>query len=176
MTRLILAVAVLGAAAQAPSASGPFRSGDTRYQGIRYWLQQEDGRRLTEAQAQPGKPYSVHFRSSVAGFLMVFLTTDGSELTPRTDQRYGGLQLAPGGEFRIPGTYRLAPDGSSERLVFLFARSQTEMVRSSDQATDKLARLKPSLVSETVAEGDELGTYVVNPHGAPLSAVIRLTR
>lgn len=107
---------------------------------------------------------------------MVFLTADGSELTFQTHPPYGGLELRSGGEFKLPGTYRLAQDGSAERLVFLFARSQTEMVRTSDQAIEKLARLGPALISETVAKGAELGTYVVNRYGAPLSATIRLTR
>jgi hypothetical protein len=176
MTRRVLAVALLAAATQTPSASEVFRAGNTQYVGIRYWLQKEDGSRLTEAQAQPGNQYSVHLRSSVAGFLMVFLTADGSELTPRTLPPYGGLQLQSGGEFRLPGTYRLAPDGSSGGLVFLFARSQTEMVRTVDQAIEKLARLTPDLISETVAEGTELGTHVFNRRGAQPSAIIRLTR
>jgi hypothetical protein len=86
------------------------------------------------------------------------------------------LLLQPGGEFRVPGTFRLTPDGSSEGLVFLFARSQTEMVRTFDQALEKLARLTPALISETIAEGAEVGTYVVNRGGAQPSAIIRVTR
>lgn len=107
---------------------------------------------------------------------MVFLTADGSELTFQSHPPYGGLQLGPGGEFKLPGTYHLAQDGSSERLVFLFARSQTEMVRTFDQAIEKMARLGPALISETVGEGAELGTYVVNRNGAQSSGTIRLTR
>lgn len=182
MTRLLLAATLL-AATQTSGASELFRAGDTRYVGIRYWLQKEDGSRLTEAQAQPEKEYSIHLRSNVGGFLMVFLTADGTELTYQTNPPYGGLQLRPGSEFRLPGTYHLALDGSSERLVFLLARSQTEMVRTSDQAIEKLARLRedahslaPALISETITEGAELGTYVVNRYGAPLSATIRLTK
>jgi hypothetical protein len=164
------------AAAQTPTAGELFRGGSTQYVGIRYWLQAEDGSRLTEARAQPAKQYSVHLRSNVAGFLVVFSTADGSELTDKTYPPYGGLLLQPGSEFRIPGTFRLAPEGSSEGLVFLFARSQTEMVRTFDQALEKLARLTPALISETIAEGAELGTYVVNRNGAQPSAIIRLTR
>jgi hypothetical protein len=175
-TAVLMAGLLLAVTAQSPSASALFRAGDTRYVGIRYWLQAEDGTRLTEAQAQAGKQYSVHLRSNVAGFLMVFLTADGSELTPKTYPPYGGLQLQPGGEFRVPGTFHLAPGGSSDGLVFLFARSQTEMVRTFDQALEKLARLTPALISETVAEGAEPGTYVVNRNGAQPSAVIRMTR
>jgi hypothetical protein len=174
MVRLVLAVTLL--IAQAPSASALFREGHTGYIGIRYWLQTEDGSRLTEAQAQPGKRYSVQIRSNVAGLLMVFVTADGSELTSPTHPPYGGMELRPGSEFTLPGTFRLVQDVSSERLVFLFARSQTEMVRTAVQAMEKLGRLGPSLVSETVAEGAELGTYVVNRHGNPSSATMRMTR
>jgi hypothetical protein len=174
MTRLVLAVTLL--ATQTPSASALFRAGSTQYVGIQYWLQNEDGSRLTEAQAKPARQYSVYLRSNVGGFLMVFSTADDSELTFKTSPPYGGLELRADGEFKLPGTYRLAQDGSSERLVFLVARSQTEMVRTSDQAIEKLARLGPALISETVAEGAELGTYVVNRSGAPTSATIRLTR
>lgn len=174
MGRLVLAVTLL--ATQPPSASALFQSGSTQYVGIRYWLQNEGGSRLIEAQAEPAERYSVHFRSNFGGFLMVFSAGDGSELTPRTYPPYGGLELQPGGEFRLPGTYRLARDGSPEYLVFLFARSQTEMVRTFDQALEKLARLGPDLISETVSEGAELGTYVVNRSGAQSSATIRLTR
>jgi hypothetical protein len=164
------------AAARTQTASELFRGGSIQYVGIRYWLQTEDGSRLTEAKAQPGKQYSVHLRSNVAGFLMVFSTADGAELTDSTYPPYGGLLLQPGGEFRVPGTFRLTPDGSSEGLVFLFARSQTEMVRTFDQALEKLARLTPALISETIAEGAEVGTYVVNRGGAQPSAIIRVTR
>jgi hypothetical protein len=86
------------------------------------------------------------------------------------------LELRQGGEFTLPGTYHLAQNGSSERIVFLFARSQTEVVRTSNQAIEKLARLGPALISETLADGVELGTYVVNRNGAQPSAAIRLTR
>jgi hypothetical protein len=174
MSRLVLVAALL--ATQTPGASALFRAGSTQYVGIRYWLQNEAGTRLTEAQAQPASQYSVHFRSNLGGFLIVFVAADGSELTPRTYLPYGGLELQSGGEFRLPGTYRLARDGSSEYLVFLFARSQTEIVRTFDQAVEKLARLGPDLLSETVADGAELGTYVVNRSGAQSSATIRLTR
>jgi hypothetical protein len=175
-TAALMAGVFLAAAAQTPSASELFRAGDVRYVGIRYWLQAEDGTRLTEAQAQAGKRYSVHLRSNVGGFLMVFLIADGSELTSMTYPPYGGLQLQPGSEFRLPGTYQLVQGGPSDGVVFLFARSQTEMVRTFDQALDKLARLTPALISETVAAGAELGTYVVNRNGAQPSAVIRMTR
>jgi hypothetical protein len=174
MTRFILAAALL--VPQAPSASALFRQWNTQYVGIQYWLQSEDGRRLTEAQAQPAKQYTVHLRSNVAGLLVVFLTGSGSELTPGTYPPYAGLELQSGGEFRLPGTYHLAEGGSSERLVFLFARSQTEIVRTSDQAIAKLARLAPDLVSETIAAGAELGTYVVHRSGGQSSGTIRLTR
>lgn len=174
MIRLVLAATVL--ATQSPSASALFRQGNTQYVGIHYWLQNDDGSRLTEARAQPARQYSVHLRSNVAGFLVVFLTADGSELTPRSYPSYGGLELRQGGEFTLPGTYHLAQNGSSERIVFLFARSQTEVVRTSNQAIEKLARLGPALISETLADGVELGTYVVNRNGAQPSAAIRLTR
>src|SRR5262245_44383752 len=108
MTRLVLVATLL--ATQAPSASALFRAGSTQYVGIRYWLQNEGGSRLTEEQAQPAERYSVHLRSNVAGFLVVFSAADGSELTPRTYSPYAGLELQSGGEFRLPGTYRLARD------------------------------------------------------------------
>jgi hypothetical protein len=174
MTRLVLFATLV--ATHAPSASALFRAGSVQPVVIRYWLQNEDGSRLTEAQAQPAGRYSLHFRSNVAGFLVVFSAADGAELTPRTYSPYAGLELQSGGEFRLPGTYRLPRDGSSEYLVFLFARSQTELVRTIDQALEKLARLGPDLISETVSEGAELGTYVVNRSGAQSSATIRLTR
>ena len=132
MTRLVLVATLL--ATQAPSVSALFRSGSTQYVGIRYWLQNEGGTPLTESQAPPASRYSVHFRSNVAGFLVAFSGADGPELTSRTCPPYAGLELQPGGEFRLPGAYRLARDGSSEYLVFLFARSQIEVVRTFDQA------------------------------------------
>jgi hypothetical protein len=164
------------AAARPQTASELFRGGSTQYVGIRYWLQAEDGSRLTEVKAQPGKQYSIHLRCNVGGFLIVFSTADGSELTDRTHPPYAGSVLQPGSEFRIPGTFRLTPDGASEELVFLFARSQTELVRTFDQALEKLARLTPALISETIAGGADLGTYVVNRNGAQPSAIIRVTR
>jgi hypothetical protein len=149
---------------------------------IQYWLQAEDGRRLTESQAQPGTRYSLHLRNNVGGYLTVFLTTDGTELTTPNGP-YPGQLLPPDTEFVAPGTLRLTAEGSSERVVFLFARSQTERVRTAEQALEKLDRLRertgangPALVTETVGEGPDVGTYVVNRYGAQPASTIRLAR
>jgi hypothetical protein len=81
-----------------------------------------------------------------------------------------------GAQYRVPGTFQLAPADSSERIVFLFARSQTEMVRTADQAIANLERVKTDLISETLPKGPDVATYIVNRTGGQPAAVIRLTR
>jgi hypothetical protein len=181
MTHLVFAILLLTGVAQSNGAHSMFRVGDWNNVAIQYWLQAEDGHRLTESQAQPGTRYSLHLRNNVAGFLTVFLTADGTELTTRNGN--AGQLLPPDSEFVAPGTLRLTAEGSLEQVVFLFARSQTEQVATASQALAKLDRLRqrtgaygPALVTETVGEGPDVGTYVVNRYGAQPASTIRLAR
>ena len=175
MTTLLLTC--MFSIAQTTSASALFEERRANQVGILYWLQDEQlDVRLTESDARVGRRYHVYFRSNVGGFLVVFLTVDGSELTARTFPPYTGLSLRPGDEFRLPGTFELAQPGSTHGLVFLFARSQTEMVRTAGQALDKLDQLRSNLVLENAARGPEIGTYVVNRAGHQPAAIIGVTR
>lgn len=176
MVRGISALSVvLILAAQVPgeTAQSLFRRGSTEYVGIQYWLQTEDGTRVTEAAAHPNARYELHMRCNVAGFLTVYLI-DGAELTSMSSPPYAGLELKAGGWFKAPGTFRLT--GGKAGMVFLFARSQSEQVRTADEGLAKLERLRAALVSGTVSEGADLGTYVVNSQGNQPAGTIRLVR
>jgi hypothetical protein len=158
----------------AESAHELYRLASPQYVGIRYWLDTENGTRVTAASARPATRYVLHLQCNTEGFLTVF-DADRRELTPRSYPPYPGLLLRAGQQFDVPGTLKLAPEGVAG-VVFLFARSQTEQVDGADQAVTKLARLRPYLMTEIVSEGVQLGTYVVHPRGAQSAGTIRLVR
>jgi len=181
MRPIILGTVLMVVTLQTDSAAALYRSGGTQFVGFHYWLQAEDGTRLTEAQAQEGKGYSLHLRNNVGGYLSVFVTVDGVQLTPMDE--YAGFQLQGNEGYVARGPFRLAPEASAERIVVLFARSQTEQVRTAQQALEKLGTLRAqagpyglSLVTEIVKDGAGLGTYVVHRDGGQPSTTIRLTR
>jgi hypothetical protein len=176
MIRLIAAIALLGCAvAQPERASALYRQNGVQYVGICYWLQGDDGSRVAESQAKPDRRYSLHIRNNVAGFLSVWSTADGTQLTPMPTP-WVGLEMAPPGEFVPSGVFRIAPENSPQGLFVLFARSQTEQVTTVAEGLAKLERLKHSQVAETVTEGVNVGTYVVNLFGNQPATTIRLMR
>jgi hypothetical protein len=174
--RRIAAMALLGCAvAQPERASVLYRQNGVQYVGICYWLQGDDGRRVAESQAKPDRRYSLHIRNNVAGFLSVWSMADRAQLTPMPTP-WVGLEMAPPGEFVPSGVFRIAPENSPQGLFVLFARSQTEQVNTVAEGLAKLERLKPSQVTETVTEGVNAGTYVVNLFGNQPATTIRLIR
>jgi hypothetical protein len=152
-----------------------FQRGAPGFVGIHYWLERADGSRLSVDRAAPDTPYTLHIVTNTGAFLTVWATADGAELTPRATQ-WPGLDLKPNGEFVPSGKFRLAPESASARVFMLLARSQTEQVGSVADGLAKLERLKPSIATETVDGGADLGTYVVNVRGAQAAATVRLMR
>jgi hypothetical protein len=153
--------------------------------GIQYWLQTDDGIRLTErTAASVAGVFTLHIQSNTLGYLGVWTTADGAMLTPRY-QGYDGHRLVGHTEFVVPGRFRLSTPAEEGRVVILFARSQTEMVVDHIAAIEKLNRLSAMLgndgLSSVVAEADDttrggIGTYVVNRDGRQPGTVIALTR
>jgi len=177
MTRLIGAIALIACAlAQPERASALYHQNSVQYVGICYWLQADDGSRVTESQAKPDQRYSLHIRNNVAGFLSVWSIADGQQLTPMPTP-WVGFEMSPPGEFVVSGVFRIAPENSPQGLFVLFGRSQTEHVKTVAEGLAKLERLKRAgQVTETVTEGADVGTYVVNPFGNQPATTIKLMR
>ena len=75
-----------------PTAKSMFYAPTDVHCGIHYWLEAEDGTRLTEGTAaeRQGR-FTVHIRKNIcAGFLTVWDVSIGRELTPRDERVSGG--------------------------------------------------------------------------------------
>src|SRR5688572_19008796 len=154
-----------------PSAKSMFYDPGGVGCGIHFWLETEQGTRLSERAAArtPGK-YTLHLRNNIgAGFLTVWDVTSGRELTPK-DERFSGGGRWSGypmkdRSYLVPGTFEFAEGKAATHLVIVWARSQTEVAHT---APDALARLKemplwmPIVLEVDDSTPGEIGTYVMN--------------
>jgi hypothetical protein len=188
MSRLLLGLVVIAAVAQTPSPSRLFRDpGAPQVVGIHYWLQDSGGTHLTMEQAREGHRYSLHMRGNTLGYLTVWSTADGKQVTPMVRPTHGDRGIVNGfildrAEFVAPGDFQLGAD-PAHRLIVLFARGQQEQVLDVESALSKMTRLVsstgplgPALMSESVSTGANRETYVVNRYGSQVSFALALTR
>ena len=146
--------------------------------GIQYWFENEQGTRFTQArEAGVGARVRLHIETNTEGFLTVWITTgsdEGIQLTPMEGQ-WTGYRLEGRREYVVPGEITIPPVGSGTRVLVLFARSQTEQVRSAAGAREKIRRLLSAPARDgalaIVQEADtstpgHVGTYVVHREGA----------
>lgn len=164
----ILGLAALMSATPRPVVS----SVPGQFVGIEYWLQDKAGARLTEHRIAPGVRYTLHIKSNSAGFLGVWTTLDGERLTADYEG-YPGHRLEAHTSYRVPGDFRKSSSASEGSVVVLFSRSQTEQVRTAEQALQKLGRLRPYLFSEP---GAKVSTFVYHREGGQPSVEIPVTR
>ena len=170
-----LSIVYLGVCPQTQSASELYRLNSVGDVGIHYWLEGADGTRVAESRAEPGKPYALHIRNNVGGWLSVWSTADGAQLTPMPRGGSGSIGRQAGSSSRQgpSASPRRAPP---KRIFVLFARSQTEPVTTVEDGLAKLERLKPFQITETVSTGGGVGTDVVNVQGGQPGVMIRLMR
>ena len=160
-----------------PTAKALFYAASDVHCGIHYWLEAEDGTRLTEgtAAARQGR-FTVHIRENAcAGYLTVWNVSNGRELTPRDERVSGGGRwsgyLMSDRAYVVPGSFEFSEGGGPTHLVIVWARSQTEVAHT---APDALARVKDmprwmSIVRQVdESTPGEIGTYVMNRVNAGL--------
>jgi hypothetical protein len=147
--------------------------------GIQYWFENEQGTRFAQARdAGVGVRVRMHIQCNTAGFLTVWMTDRsqeaGIQLT-RTEDQWTGHRMEPRGDYVVPGEITVPAAGSNTRVLILFARSQTEQVRTAADAREKIRRLSVALARDgalaIVHETDtstpgQVGTYVVHREGA----------
>ncbi len=139
--------------------------------GIHYWLEAENGTRLTERAAMgvPGR-FTVHLRNNIGdGFLTVWDVSQGRELTPRDERFSGGGRwsgyLMSDEVYVVPGTFEFSAGQAATHLVIVWARSQTEVAHSAARARERVKEMPGSMpIVREVDESmpGEIGTYVVN--------------
>lgn len=145
--------------------------------GIQYWFENGQGARFARARdAGVGARVHLHVQSNTDGFLGVWMTDgsqEGMELTPGGE--WAGYRIEAHHDYAVPAEITVPARGSATRVLILFARSQTEQVRTAAQAREKIRRV--SMVkardgaSAIVQEADtstpgQIGTYVVHRMGA----------
>src|SRR3954468_270730 len=147
--------------------------------GIQYWFENEQGPRFTQArEAGVGARVHLHVQCNTAGFLTVWMTDKsqeaGIQLTPMREQ-WAGYLIEPRRDYVVSREIAVPDAGSDTRVLIVFARSQTEQVRTAAQAREKIRRLSAAVArdggSAIVQETDTLtpgqvGTYVVHREGA----------
>jgi len=147
--------------------------------GIQYWFENEQGTRFTQARdAGVGARVRMHIQCNTGGWLTVWITDKsqegGIQLTTMEGQ-WAGYLMEPRRDYAIPGEITVPAAGSDTRVLILFARSQTEQVRTAAQAHEKIRRLSAAVARDgglaIVQETDTLtpgqvGTYVVHRAGA----------
>jgi uncharacterized pyridoxal phosphate-containing UPF0001 family protein len=78
-------------------------------------------------------------------------------------------------DYAVPGEITVPAGGNATRVLILFARSQTEQVRTAAEAREKIRRLSLGMARDgalaIVQEADtstpgQVGTYVVHRMGA----------
>jgi hypothetical protein len=97
--------------------------------------------------------------------------------------QWTGYLMEPRRDYVVPGEITAPAAGSDTRVLILFARSQTEQVRTARQAREKIRRLSTAagrdgalaIVQETdTSTPGEVGTYVVHREGAQPGVEIEL--
>ena len=158
-----------------PTAKSVFYASMDVHCGIHYWLEAEDGTRLTEgtAAARQGR-FTVHIRNNTcAGYLTVWNVSIGRELTPRDERvsgggRWSGYPMSDRA-YVVPGTFEFLDGQGATHLVIVWARSQTEVAHT---ASDALARVKdmprwmPIVREVEESTPGQIGTYVMNRRDA----------
>jgi hypothetical protein len=173
-------------AAQAGGASKLFHGHQPfQFVGVRLWLVSSSGQAATDdAVSFADGPFVLHVESNTAGFLSVWSTSDGAQLTP-TFKGYSGHRLDARMDYVVPGRFRRSRASSEGELLVLFARAQMEQVPSAAAARTKIGRLLaspsvrhsgPQVVSEIDRSPERIGRYVVNRDGAQPAAVLQLVR
>jgi len=166
---------VLGIAASAFALTPPamFAAPDVnQFVGIEYWLQDKSGLKLSEGTIAPGVRYALHIKSNSTGFLGVWTTADGTRWTPDYEG-FPGHRVEAHSIYVVPGDFRKSSSPTDGSVVILFARSQTEQVKTSEDALRKLSRLKPALFSEPGATGS---TFIFHRDGGQPAVEIAVTR
>jgi len=154
--------------------------------GIRYWFENEQGTRFTQASdAGVGARVRLHVQSNTEGWLTVWMTDKnqegGIQLTP--ERQYAGYLLEPRRDYVVPSTITVPAAGSDTRVLILFARSQTEQVDTAADAREKIRRLSVAVArdgalaivqqTDTSTPG-QVGTYVVHRQGAQPGVEIKI--
>jgi hypothetical protein len=147
--------------------------------GIQYWFENEQGARFAQArEAGVGARVHLHVQCNTPGFLTAWITDksqDGGIQLTHTEGQWTGYAMEPRRDYVVPGEITVPDAGSDTRVLILFARSQTEQVRTAAQAHEKIRRLSAAVARDgglaIVQETDTLtpgqvGTYVVHRAGA----------
>ena len=143
--------------------------------GIQYWFENEQGTRFTQARdAGVGARVRLHVQCNTEGFLTAWMTDNsqegGIQLTP--ERVWAGYLMEPRRDYVVPGEITVP---AATRVLILFARSQTEQVRTVAGAREKIRRLSMAVARDgglaIVQEADtstpgQTGTYVVRREGA----------
>jgi hypothetical protein len=155
--------------------------------GIDYWFENEQGTRFTQARdAGIGARVRLHIQCNTGGWLTVWMTDKrqdpGIQLTPMEGQ-WTGHSMEPRRDYVVPGEIIVPAAGSETRLLILFARSQTEQVRTAAEAREKIRRLTMAVARDgalaIVQEADtstpgQVGTYLVHREGAQSGVEIEI--
>lgn len=154
--------------------------------GIQYWFENEQGTRFTQAHdAGVGARVRLHVQCNTEGWLTVWMTDKsqegGVQLTP--EREWAGYLMEPRRDYVVPVEITVPAAGSDTRVLILFARSQTEQVRTAAQAREKIQRISmatardgaSAIVQETdTSTPGQVGTYVVHRWGAQPGVEIKI--
>ena len=152
--------------------------------GIHYWFENEQGTRFTRAHdAGGGARVHLHVQSNTEGWLTVWMADKGQpsgiQLTP--ERMWAGYPMEPGRDYVVPSTITVPATGSDTRVLILFARSQTEQVRTAAGAREKIRQLSAAapdgalaIVQESDNSTGQVGGYVVNRLGAQAGVEIEI--
>ncbi|HEX6463791.1 MAG TPA: hypothetical protein VFZ98_05040 [Vicinamibacterales bacterium] len=160
----------------------PVQTFGTTFVGVHYWFENDRGVKFADPpSAGLGAKVRMHLRGNTPAFLTVWMsdaTHKSLELTTRSDAgpegRWTGYRLDRDLDYVVNGDFEVASVERATRVIFLFARSQTEQVNSFSAGQEKLQRIASGTASDggplLVREVDrstpgQVGTYVVNRGG-----------
>ena len=156
----------------------PVQTVGTAFVGVHYWFENDRGVKFADpASAGLGARVRMHLRGNTPAFLTVWMSDSrhrSLELTTRSDGPWTGYLLERDLEYVVNGEFEVAPVDRATRIIFLFARSQTEQVDSFSSCQEKLQGIASRTASDggsvLVREVDratpgQIGTYIVHRHG-----------
>jgi hypothetical protein len=165
--------------AKANSAATP---AVVRYVGIHYWLDLDGVGPVADTRVfQTGQRIRLNVRSNCDGYLAIWTLGSGGAATLMipSDRQSIGIPLKQGQPFVTPAMRFNAP-ATDERLILFFARQKSGLPSMETLRGDAaLAAFRGigardlSIETETASSGD-VGTYVVNRLGGPVSKDIIL--